>query len=550
MAAVAFGVALGPDVNGSNLNQSSRPASTKAVEIERNVEFSSVGPQVGIGVYRHGIGLGSGLISADYDNDGDADLFVPTRVGFPCQLYRNDGGVFVDVALVSGLIDFNNARSALWFDADGDDLLDLVVQFDQYQNPGVIGPRTLALYQQQADHSFVEVTAGSGLDSMPLLVPQTQGGAMSAGDLNGDDRLDLVVTTWDQGARIYRNDGAMVFTDITADSPLNPSGTTYWQPVLFDHGEDGDLDVFVAHDFFANPMLDNDGTGQFIDSAPALGLDTSFNEMGVTVGDSDNDGDFDLYVTNLFATSGAGEHNVFFTKSNIGPGYSEDAIALGVDNGGWGWGTVFLDYDLDGRLDLAEVNAIEFGPADQPWKLWANRGPMVGTPVYESVEQPARFDFQDYGSALIDVDFDRDGDLDLFATVMNGPLRVLENNATAARPFSDWIVIKPRMPGTMNTRAIGAVVRVTTGNVTRTRLIHAGTSFMGQTPAEAHFGLGNITSLDGLIDQVVVEWPDGTETIVTDVAPGQVLDVLRPMNPAPKIGGGVRKLIRDRLRAR
>lgn len=494
------------------------PSESKVAPIDRSLQLTSVGPSIGIGVYRHGPGMGSGIISADYDNDGDADLFVPTRSGFTSQLYRNDGGTFTEVAVASGLVDTNTARSALWFDADGDDLLDLIIQFDQFQAPGTIGPRTLAMYQQQADHSFVEVTTGSGLDLMPLLVPQTHGGAMSAGDLNGDSLLDLVVTTWDQGARIYRNDGNMQFTDITADSPLNPSGTTYWQPVLFDRDEDGDLDVFVAHDFFANPMLNNDGSGAFIDSAPALGLDSAFNEMGVSVADCDNDGDFDLYVTNLF---GPGEHNVLFMKSNQSLGYDERSIELGVDHGGWGWGTVFFDLDNDGRLDLAEVNAIEFGQAEMPWRLWMNRGPMVGTPNYESREEQIGFDFEDYGSALLDVDFDRDGDLDLVATVLNGPVRVLESNATSARPLNQWLVVRPRMPGTMNTRAIGAVIMARTGNVTRTRLISAGTSFMAQVAAEAHFGLGNSTT----VDELTILWPNGTQTVLTDVDTKQVLDV-------------------------
>jgi len=438
----------------------------------------------------------------------------------------------------------NSARSALWFDADGDDLLDLVIQFDQFQNPGVIGARTVALYQQLPDHSFVEVTVGSGLDLMPVLVPQTHGGAMSAGDINGDDRLDLVVTTWDEGAWIFRNDGGFSFTDITSDSPLDGLATTFWQPLMFDQDEDGDLDVFIAHDFFANSMLDNDGTGAFIDSASMLGLDSSFNEMGATLGDCDNDGDFDLYVTNLYGSpGGVDEYNVFFNKSNVGVGYDEQAVALGVDNGGWGWGTAFVDFDNDGRLDLAEVNAVEFGGADVPWKLWLNRGPMVGTPVYVAEEEAIGFAFEDYGSAFVHADIDRDGDQDFIATVLNGPVRVLESNTTDARPGNRWLVVRARMPGTMNTRAIGAVITARTGSVTRTRLISAGTSFMAQLPAEAHFGIGQ----HAVIDELIVKWPDGTQTVLTDVSPGQVLDVVPVVQREEST---VRELIRSKLRKR
>ncbi|MDF1869829.1 MAG: CRTAC1 family protein [Phycisphaerales bacterium] len=523
---------------------SSRPADSKAGPIDRSLRLTDVGASIGIGPARHQPGMGTGMNAADYDNDGDIDLFVAGGFGDACQLYRNEGGVFTDVALDSGLTDLSSARSALWFDADGDNLLDLVILHDQFQDAGALGPRTLALYQQQSDHSFVEVTIGSGLDTIPLLNTQTHAGAIAAGDLNGDDLLDLVVTTWDQGVWVFRNDGLMQFTDITEDSPLDGVESTFWQPVMFDQDGDDDLDVFIAHDFFANFMLDNDGTGSFIDAASDLGVDSAFNEMGVAVGDCDNDGDFDLYVSNLYGSPGGDqEHNVFFTKSNTDAGYTEDAVALGVDNGGWGWGTVFLDFDNDGRLDLAEVNAIEFGGADVPWKLWMNRGPMVGAPEYIAREAEIGFDSDDYGSALVHADIDRDGDLDLATTVINRPVRVFKSNTTVARPFNHWLVVRPRMPGTMNTRAIGAVVIIKTGNVSRMRLISAGTSFMAQVPAEAHFGLGNATS----IDELIVRWPNGTQTVLTDVDTRQVIDV----TPAvPRSGSGLVEYLRSKLRSK
>jgi enediyne biosynthesis protein E4 len=525
-------------------NVSSRPAHSKAGPIDRSLRLTDVGASIGIGPARHQPGMGTGMNAADYDNDGDIDLFVAGGFGDACQLYQNEGGVFTDVALDSGLTDLSSARSALWFDADGDNLLDLAILHDQFQDAGALGPRTLALYQQQSDHSFVEVTIGSGLDTIPLLNTQTHAGAIAAGDLNGDELLDLVVTTWDQGVWVFRNDGSMQFTDITEDSPLDGVESTFWQPVMFDQDGDDDLDVFIAHDFFANFMLDNDGTGSFIDAASDLGVDSAFNEMGVAVGDCDNDGDFDLYVSNLYGSQGGDqEHNVFFTKSNTDAGYTEDAVALGVDNGGWGWGTVFLDFDNDGRLDLAEVNAIEFGGADVPWKLWMNRGPMVGTPEYIAREAEIGFDSDDYGSALVHADIDRDGDLDLATTVINRPVRVFESNTTVARPFNHWLVVRPRMPGTMNTRAIGAVVTIKTGNVSRMRLISAGTSFMAQVPAEAHFGLGNATS----IDEVIVRWPNGTQTVLTDVDTRQVIDV----TPAvPRSGSGLVEYLRSKLRSK
>lgn len=537
-AGLLMGLSLGP----TGATRSNRQADSKIDAIVYSLQLEDAGSSLGIQTYHPGPGLGSGLIAADYDNDGDVDLFVPNGAGFTSQLYRNDGGLFTEIAVASGMTDLDNARSALWFDADGDDLLDLVVLYDQFQEAGVIGTRTAALFHQQADHSFIEVTTGSGLDTIPLLTPQSHAGTITAGDLTGNGRLDLVITSWDQSAWIFRNDGGMSFTDITADSPISVTGDgLYWQSLMFDQNLDGDLDVFIAHDFFTNPMLDNDGTGSFIDTAGLLGINTSNNEMGAALGDCDNDGDFDLYVTNFYTGT---KHNVFFTKSNTGAGYDEVSVAHGVDNGGFGWGTAFVDYDNDGRMDLAEINSLEFGTETIPWKLWMNRGPMVGTPVYVAEEESIGFGFTDYGSALVHADIDRDGDQDVLATVMNnGPLRVLLSNTTQARPNNRWLVVRPRMPGTQNTRAIGAVITVRTGSVTRTRLISAGTSFMAQIPAEAHFGIGQSMT----IDELIVKWPDGTQTVLTDVAPGQVLDI----SPAvPRKGSALRNYIRLKTRSR
>lgn len=483
------------------------------------------GSELGIGSFSPAPGMATGVAAADYDNDGDIDLFLPQGWGVASELYRNDGGSFTPVGAASGFTTPYNARCALWADFNADGLLDLVVLHDQFQAPGTLGPRAIALYRQQPDHTFVDVVVGSGLDGFGVLFLDAHGGGLAAGDVTGDGVLDLMITIWDRGARLYEGNADLTFTDISSRTSLPSDAGVYWQPVMFDHEGDGDLDIFMAHDFAENHLLINDGTGTFVDQAPALGVDTSFNEMGVAIGDADNDGDWDLYVTNLYGVPnipGATlEHNVFFERTTSGS-YDEVSMLMGVEQGGWGWGTVFVDMDNDGTLDLLEVNEDnETGISVAPWRFWRNEGPTAGTPVYVPIEERVGFDSDAQGSALLHADIDRDGDQDLVVTEYPGALRVYENNAAQTHGFNSWIVVRPRMPGGPNTRAIGAVVKVRVGGVWRQRLITAGESLMSQIPAEAHFGLG----ASPVIDELVVEWPDGTTSTRFGVPARQIVDI-------------------------
>jgi hypothetical protein len=126
-----------------------------------------------------------------------------------------------------------------------------------------------------------------------------------------------------------------------------------------------------------------------------------------------------------------------------------------------------------------------------------------------------------WGSCLIALDYDRDGDQDLVQACRGGPLRLLENRQAVGSTWGSWLIVRPRMGGP-NRFAIGAVVRTEVGALQQMRLITAGTSYLGQEPAEAFFGLGTgVTS----VAQVTVEWPDGTATVLQDVAANQIITV-------------------------
>jgi hypothetical protein len=465
-------------------------------------------------------GMAGGVAAADFDDDGDIDLFVPNAEGIADQLYRNIGnGHFEEIAADAGLASPARSRAALWVDYDGDHRLDLFVAGDCYQAADeCLGASTLRLYRQVGDAQWEDVTIEAGFaDDLVWFSGQHRGG-MCAGDVNNDGWLDLLIGLWGGEARLFLNNGDGSFSDISHTCGLGGVSEGHWQPVMHDFNGDGWLDVLAAIDFTANHLWMNQTNTSFSDIAPTAGLDSAWNDMGAAMGDYDNDGDLDIYLTEI---ADLDRHNRLYRNDSIGEAlqFTDVARTVGVDDTSFGWGTTFLDADNDGWLDLAATNGY-FGPRweNDPSRFFLNSG--GGTVTFADVSDAVGFNDTFWGSSLIALDFDRDGDVDLIQTcAAPGPMRLLENQRSGPALANNYLVIKPRMSG-HNHRAIGAVVRVSTAALELMRLITAGTSLMGQEPAEAVFGVGSALTAD-----VVVQWPDGTTTALTDVATNQVLTI-------------------------
>lgn len=489
--------------------------------------FADVAAARGIGAYDPVLrGFGSGVAAADYDDDGDVDLFLPTSQGTPHLLYRNLGnGSYEEIAQEVGLDLQESARVALFFDSDGDGRLDLAIAADCFNN--VCDPhRTyLRLFRQLTDGTFTDVTVPAGLWSGAPDDGAHRSG-LAAADVNGDGHLDLVTSIWKGALKLFLNEGDGAFADASAQSGIDDTFLAYHQPVFADFDGDGLIDLFVSVDFEPNRLWMHQGYGPsgvpaFVDTAAVSGCDNAMNDMGVAVGDYDADGDPDLYVTNIFI---GGKHNVLVRNDSPDPlDFSETAVAAGVEEGGWGWGTTFADVDNDGDLDLAETNGWSFATWDDRPRLFVHQGDDPPTFVDRAAE--AGLDEVSYGSSLVAFDADRDGDLDLVHTSMKSDTSVAEvslydNLLDHSGGDHGFLLVRPRMAGP-NTRAIGSAVTVEAGGRTLTRWILAGGSYLGQEPAEAFFGLAGAAAAERL----TVRWPDGRTTIVTDVAANQVLEV-------------------------
>ncbi len=426
---------------------------------------------------------------ADFDGDGWDDIYLCNGSGFPNMLFRNNGdGTFTDLAKTAGVEDTaHEGVMGLWADLDGDGLPDLFVANQAPKS----GSR---VYRNRGDGTFEDRTAGSGAEIVQNFV-----GGVAAADYDRDGDVDLAFSAWVGTTIVLRNDGNFHFTKIllpgqNGDGDSQPRG---WQPMWIDLDEDGWLDLYLPVDFFENRLFINNRHGAFTEQAHSFGLDNAMNDMGITFGDYDNDGDLDFYITNIqdWSTNSGRGHNVLFENGGGGR-WTEMASSCGVADGYWGWGTTFFDYDNDGWQDLYEVNGWISDPYlnRQPF-LWRNQGDKT----FASVGPQLGVVPTSEGRGVAAFDPDNDGDQDLIFTTLGGRDFLFRNDV---RTTAHWLDVEVRGPDGRGFGE-GAEVVASYGGRKQARLIAAGSSFQSQEPNRAHFGLGSVATLDELF----VRWP-------------------------------------------
>ncbi|MBI2504103.1 MAG: VCBS repeat-containing protein [Candidatus Latescibacteria bacterium] len=325
---------------------------------------------------------GWGASCADFDNDGDPDLYV-TRDGWegaaPNSLYRNDQDRFVDVAPQAGAADSSSSFTATWGDFDLDGYLDL------YVANGLVGDGgTNQLLHNQRDGRFRDVAPQAGVAHAGRSV------GTAFGDYDNDRYPDLYVVDISQANRLYHNQGQGTFTDLAPQAgvtfPIEGAYVTFF----FDYDNDGLLDLFVSIMSAFEDALDsmvtgkavepnrpflyhNNGDGTFSDLTLHAGLARSFGSMGIGVGDVNNDGFPDIYLANGGPEIYRLEPNALFLNQRDGT-FVDITQSAGVGNLGKGHGATFADFDQDGDLDLYAGLGGHFDGDVWPNSLYRNEG--------------------------------------------------------------------------------------------------------------------------------------------------------------------------------
>ena len=439
---------------------------------------------------------GGALVNAwaDYDGDGDLDLFVGFN-GTPNRLYRNDGGRFTDVVAASGMADPRATRAAAWGDYDADGDVDIAIGMA----PG--GGHVLRLLRNMGGR-FDTVTQMAGLATDSGAVRQ-----LAWVDYDADADLDLFVAFRDRPNALFRND-AGYFRDVAREIGLADPRRSVGA-VWFDYDEDGDLDVYVGNmDGDANGLFRND-RGRFTDVAHEVDLAwgghsplaAAFGTVRPCTGDVNGDGRLDLVTANY------GTNGLFLSRGN---GRFADASAQWRMNVDGRHDTCALgDYDNDGRIDIY-INGTVTGGVSYRDHLFRNRGTQ-----FTNVTPPALLALQASHGAQW-VDFDRDGDVDLALAgtrtdMSHAVMRNLLPAADAARSLSVRVLDTRGRA----TRA-GAEVRIYAAGTRRllgTRIVDTGSGYNAQNDAPLHFGLARMQNVD-----VEVIVPARGRRVVTRVA--------------------------------
>lgn len=512
------------------------PASPTVAEGDLGIHFTDVTDAAGL-IYEHGLGdlpfedaslVSGGVAVGDYDGDGLVDLFVVRGGLGPPILWRNDGGGgFDDVTLGSGLeIDDPRVTAPLFADFSGDGWLDLVL--------GGLADAPLRFFRNRQGIDFVEVTEDSGTFSSRHNFSST----MADYDRDGD--LDLFVAHWspDGGGanHLWRNDGdlfspvdfrvGIAFVYQTIDWTFTPNFT--------DLDGDGWPELLLASDFGTSRVFRNErGRRLHLDTRT---LFSDENGMGAALGDYDNDGDIDWFVTSIWDPDGTPEGNWGVTGNrlyrNRGDGsFDEVSEAAGVRQGFWGWGACFGDFDHDGWLDIFHTNGFQAPDAGQfvanPVRFFHNRGDGS----FDERSASLGLDDTGLGRGVACFDYDRDGDLDLFVANHSGPPRLYRNDTTHGR---HWLSVRLRDDGSQggsNRHGIGARLTLTTDGMNQVREIRCGSNYLSQQPAEAHFGLADSQR----VDRLHILWPDGSEQVLEDLAVDQQLVIDRSGPPPTDI---------------
>ena len=471
--------------------------------------------------------LGSGVALFDYDNDNDLDIYFingcsldnSKTVRAYNHLYRNNGNLtFTDVTTESQTGNQGCGTGVCSGEYNNDSWLDIYIT----------NFRSNVLYRNNKDGTFTDVTEIANVDS------QEWSTGCSFSDVDGDGDLDLYVANYVNfsiekhtpcrvngvlaycSPRVYdglkdvffRNNGDGTFTQNTQGSGFGYTAGRGLGVIFADYDNDNDTDLYVANDANQDFLYQNDGRGVFRETGQISGVGFSEhglveNGMGVDFGDYDNDGLFDIVVTNFQHQTNTiyhNEGNSFFNDVSYDSGTGSVTMPY------LAWGTNFFDFNNDSWLDLFIANGhldnnIQLFDTSTTYAqinhLFKNNGDGTFTDLAKKLGLNAIYSSR--GSAVGDID--NDGDLDLVISNLDQPPNIMRNDIISN--INNWLNIK-LIGNTCNYSAIGSHVILTATNMRQIREVRSGSSYLSHSDLRLHFGLGNHSVVD-----LEVRWTNG-----------------------------------------
>ena len=456
--------------------------------------FTDVTEKAGVGGEGH---YGQGVAVGDYDNDGYPDLYV-TGYGRAILYHNNGNGTFTDVTAKAGVADEGNwSTSAGWFDFDNDGWLDLVVT------------------------DYLDWSPKNNLwcgDKAPGYRSYC-----NPNDYRG------------QKTKLYRNNHDGTFTDVSEKSGVGISESKGMGVVLADFNGDGWPDIVIANDTWPNFLFLNNKDGKFTDSSLISGIAASEDGryeagMGVDAADVDGDGLLDVYITHLDFELDRLYHNNgdgTFTDVTYSSGIGNKAILLS------GVAAKFIDYDNDGWPDIVQANGAMVDNVNLYHSMVSYKEPLLmyhnlGKGHFEKSSDSLGADFvrPAVGRGLATADFFNDGAVGFAVNCRGDSPELMRNDGGNANHWLEVLLIGTRS----NRDGIGSVLRLAAGDLVRVDQAKGGTSYMSASDPRIHFGLGKRTRIDSL----VITWPSGTVSKLTDVPIDSIVAVKEGTGIVPR----------------
>lgn len=465
--------------------------------VNAQISFEDVANEIGT-AYSYGTSTwGGGVSFADFDNDGWDDLTFASEEGTEIYFLKNNDGIFNSISL-NGISNTFKTKQVIWVDYDNDGDQDFFVTGFEGVNK---------FYKNDGDMNFTDISSTIGFFQTDLF---TYG--VSFADMDNDGDLDAFILNRDgvaddQRNYLYRNDEG-TYIDITASAGLSMSSHLSFCSIIFDYNNDGFQDIYISNDKpdNLNILYKNNGDGTFDDVSEYSGAGIGINAMTTTIGDYNNDGWFDIYITNTPEGNELLRNNGDGTFTNV-------AEATATTFNSVGWGAVFLDADSDGLLDLYVSSDFD-----------GSVGSFLSAAFYhqqnnETFIIPENIGFQDdtrksYTNAIGDIDNDGKPDIvvgnDIEPNFLWANTTVNENN---------WLKVK--LEGVISNRdGIGNTIEINIDGQSQYRYTLAGEGYLSQNSFYEFFGMGNATE----VDYVKVTWTaTGEIEIINNIAANQAI---------------------------